>query len=189
MDLERLAECGEYFRALSQSSMVETSERRILLDHVPSEVFHSLLQFCLLGVFSVSRPRLPSHLQVSSYLLSSAYTARLLARLSALLTPLTCPAHLELSERLGCPELRHQVLLYLSAHLLELPHLSRALEPHERQLLPGLRSAGRTPRLCCLLKENLSARNVPETLAARQVYCLEEEEEEGVEGRGVKVAP
>ncbi|KAG5273764.1 hypothetical protein AALO_G00155230 [Alosa alosa] len=176
VDLEHLAECGEYFRALSHSSMIETSQRRIVLEHVPSEVFHSLLQFYFLGHFRVAPAHLPTNLQVSSYLLSSAYTSRLLALLSSLLTPLTCPAYLELSKRLGCPELRQQVLLYLSAHLLELPHMSHALEPRERELLPDLRSAG-TPRLCCLRKENLSARNALETQAVRRVFRLEEGEE------------
>ncbi|XP_028813901.1 kelch-like protein 21 [Denticeps clupeoides] len=173
VDLDHMADCSEYFRALSRSSMREASETQVCLDHVPSAVFHSLLEFCFHGRFRVADAHLARHLQVSSYLLATPFTARCVERVSALLTEHNCPAYLELSERLGCPELRRAALWYLSAHLLELQRLHRGMSDAERGELVALRSRG-SPRLCCLRKENLSCREGPESQAARRLYCLDE---------------
>ncbi|CAB1323105.1 unnamed protein product, partial [Coregonus sp. 'balchen'] len=54
VNLGRLSDCNEYFKALSQSSMREISERLILLDHIPFSVFHSLLEFCFWNDFSLT---------------------------------------------------------------------------------------------------------------------------------------
>ncbi|XP_050991164.1 kelch-like protein 42 isoform X3 [Labeo rohita] len=146
VDLEKLADCSEYFKALSHSCMRETSERLVHLEHVPSQVFHSLLQFCFLQRFCV-----PEDLLVE---------------------------HLRLAEELCSEELQETVLTYLSKYLLEHPHLSKGLNPHLKVELLRLRSKG-TPHLCCLRKENLTSRNDPETDAARKLFRLEEDGDEG----------
>ncbi|XP_039988140.1 kelch repeat and BTB domain-containing protein 13 isoform X1 [Xiphias gladius] len=62
-DLRRLSECSEYFRALSQSKMRETSESLIHLDHVSSSVFYNLLEFSFHNKFGVPQEELGTHIQ------------------------------------------------------------------------------------------------------------------------------
>lgn len=69
VNLGRLTDCSEYFRALSQSSMRETTESLIVLDHIPSSVFHSLLEFCFRNDFSVPQEELGEHIQVGGRLI------------------------------------------------------------------------------------------------------------------------
>lgn len=178
VDLEKLADCSEYFKALSHSCMRETSERLVHLEHVPSQVFHSLLQFCFLQRFCVPEDLLVEHLRVSTYLLASRFTNHLLIALSQALTERTCLGYLQLAEELCSEELQETVLTYLSKYLLEHPHLSKGLDPHLKVELLRLRSKG-TPHLCCLRKENLTSRNDPETDAARKLFRLEEDGDEG----------
>lgn len=64
MDLGRLSECSEYFRALSHSRMRETSESLICLDHVSSSIFYNLLEFSFHDTFRVPQEELGSHIQV-----------------------------------------------------------------------------------------------------------------------------
>ncbi|XP_051512132.1 kelch-like protein 42 [Myxocyprinus asiaticus] len=175
VDLEKLAESSEYFRALSHSSMRETSEKLVHLEHVPSSVFHNLLEFCFLQRFCVPENLLGEHIRVSTYLLASSFTGRLLTALSQVLTEDTCLGYLQLAEELCSAELQETVLTYLSRYLLELPHLSKNMD---KAKLLILRSKG-TPQLCCLRKENLISRNDPETDAARKLFRLEEEEDDG----------
>ncbi|XP_022535274.2 kelch-like protein 32 [Astyanax mexicanus] len=174
-DLERLAECSEYFRALSQSCMRETEDHLVNLSHVPSRVFHSLLQFCFLHRFSVPDHLIEEHLRVSTYLLVPGFTSRLLLALSEILTERTCLDYLRLAEELCTDELQETVLVYLSKNLLELPRLNRNLELHLQQELLLMRSQG-TPQLCCFRKENLISRDNQETDRARRLFRLEEED-------------
>ncbi|XP_066540395.1 kelch repeat and BTB domain-containing protein 11 [Hoplias malabaricus] len=173
VDLERLADCSEYFRALSHSCMRETEENLVNLTHVPSRVFHSLLQFCFLHSFSVPENLIEEHLRVSTYLLVPGFTSRLLLALSEALTEHTSLAYLQLSEELCSVELQETVLIFMSKNLLEFPHLSRKLELHLQQDLIQLRSRS-SPQLCCLRKENLISRDKQETDAARRLFKLEE---------------
>lgn len=64
VDLRRLSECSEYFRALSQSRMRETSEALIQLVHVSSSIFYNLLEFSFRNKFKVPREELDTHIQV-----------------------------------------------------------------------------------------------------------------------------
>lgn len=64
VDLFRLSECSEYFRALSQSGMRETSESLIQLDHVSSSVFYHFLEFSFYNRFIVPVKVLDAHIQV-----------------------------------------------------------------------------------------------------------------------------
>lgn len=70
MDLGRLSECSEYFRALSQSRMRETSESLIHLDHVSSSVFYNLLEFSFHHKFKVPQEELGTHIQVCRFQIS-----------------------------------------------------------------------------------------------------------------------
>ncbi|XP_065139655.1 kelch-like protein 26 isoform X1 [Paramisgurnus dabryanus] len=174
VDLEKLADCSEYFRALSHSCMRETTERLVNLEHVPSLVFHNLLEFCFLQRFCVPENLLVEHLRASSYLLVSSFTDRLLITLSQVLTENTCLGYLQQAEELCSVEIQDTVLAYMSKHLLELPHLSKGLDPYLQTKVLRFRSSG-TPQLCCLRKENLNSRNDPETDAARKLFRLEGE--------------
>lgn len=158
--------------------MRETSERLVHLEYVPSPVFHNLLEFCFRQRFCVPEDLLGEHLRVSTYLLASGFTDRLLMALSQALTECTCLGYLQLAEELCCVELQETVLTYLSKYLLELPHLSKGLEPHHKVELLTLRSKG-SPRLCCLRKENLTSRNDLETEAARSLFRLEGDGDDG----------
>lgn len=65
VDLVRLSECSEYFRALSQSRMRETAESLIRLDHVSSSIFYSFLEFSFHHRFAVPQAEeLGSYIQV-----------------------------------------------------------------------------------------------------------------------------
>ena len=66
VDLERLSECSEYFRGLSQSRMRELSEGLIHLGHVPSSIFHNLLEFSFHQQFRVSEEELADNIQVET---------------------------------------------------------------------------------------------------------------------------
>lgn len=70
VDLRRLSESSEYFRALSQSRMRETSESLIHLEHVSSSVFHNLLDFTFYNKFEVPQEELGIHIQVCSACIS-----------------------------------------------------------------------------------------------------------------------
>lgn len=64
VDLLRLSGCSEYFRALSQSGMRETSESLVQLDHVSSSVFYRFLEFSFHSRFIVPVKELDAHIQV-----------------------------------------------------------------------------------------------------------------------------
>lgn len=175
VDVERLADCSEYFRALYNSCMRESEERLVNLSHVPSTVFHNLLQFCFLQKYFVPHNLLEEHLRVSTYLLVPGFTRCLLLSLSEILTEQTFLDYLQLAEELGSVELYETVLMYLGTNLLELPHLSRSLDLHLQQEIVRIRSKG-SPKLCCLRKENLVSRNSQETESARRLFRLDEDE-------------
>ncbi|XP_056334825.1 kelch-like protein 9 [Danio aesculapii] len=178
VDLEKLADSSEYFKALSNSSMRETSEQLVHLEHVPAPVFHNFLQFCFLQRFCVPDSLLGEHLRVSTYFLASGFTNRLLTALSQALTDQTYMGYIELADELSSKEILETVLTYLSRYLLERPHLSEGLDPHLKAEIVRLRSKG-TPHLCCLRKENLTSGNDLETEAARMLFWLEEDRDDG----------
>lgn len=64
VDLLRLSECSEYFRALSRSKMREVSENLIQLDHVPSSIFYHFLEYSFHNRFVVPVTELDTHIQV-----------------------------------------------------------------------------------------------------------------------------
>ncbi|KAF7698896.1 hypothetical protein HF521_003638 [Silurus meridionalis] len=175
VDIERLADCSEYFRALYNSCMRESAEHLVDLSHVPSIVFHNLLQFCFLQRFCIPHNLLEEHLRISTYLLVPSFTHRLLLSLSEILSEQSFLDYLQLAEELGSVELRETVLMYLSTNLLELPHLSRDLDLHLQQEILQIRSKG-SPQLCCLRKENLISRNNQETESARKLFRLDADE-------------
>ncbi|XP_037395780.1 kelch repeat and BTB domain-containing protein 13 isoform X2 [Pygocentrus nattereri] len=82
VDLERLADCSEYFRALSHSCMKETEEHLVNLAHVPSRAFHSLLQFCFLNRFIVPENQIEEHLRLAEELCSVELQETVLTYLS-----------------------------------------------------------------------------------------------------------
>ncbi|TRY62404.1 hypothetical protein DNTS_031818 [Danionella cerebrum] len=174
VDLEKLADSSEYFKALSHSSMKETCERLVHLEHVPSPVFHNFLQFTFFEIFCVSEDLLGEHLRVSTYLLAFRFTKRLLLALSQALTEHTVLSYLKLADELCSEEVLETTLTYISKHVLELPHLSKDLGPHIQTELIRLRSNG-TLHLCCLRKENLTSKNDKEMEAARVLFSLEED--------------
>ncbi|XP_068070976.1 kelch repeat and BTB domain-containing protein 13 isoform X2 [Danio rerio] len=178
VDLEKLADSSEYFKALFHSSMRETSERLVHLEHVPAPVFHNFLQFCFLQRFCVPDTLLGEHLRVSTYFLASGFTYRLLTALSQALTEQTCLGYIELADELCSEEILETVLTYLSRYLLERPHLSEGLDPHLKAEVLRLRSIG-TPHLCCLRKENLTSGNDLETETARTIFWLKEDRDDG----------
>ncbi|KAI5623825.1 kelch repeat and BTB domain-containing protein 13-like [Silurus asotus] len=175
VDIERLADCSEYFRALYNSCMRESAEHLVDLSHVPSIVFHNLLQFCFQQRFSIPHNLLEEHLRISTYLLVPSFTHHLLSSLSEILSEQSFLDYLQLAEELGSVELRETVLMYLSKNLLELPHLSRDLDLHLQQEILQIRSKG-SPQLCCLRKENLISRNNQETESARKLFRLDADE-------------
>ncbi|XP_062318288.1 kelch-like protein 6 isoform X1 [Osmerus eperlanus] len=178
VDLGRLSACSEYFRALSESSMRETSESLIHLDYIPSSVLHSLLEFTFWNSFNVPKEELGIHIQVGSYLLAEDFLSRCLSALDSVLTPDTCLFYLGLAQDICCTELRTTVFTYLSRNLLELPHLTRREDPQERAELLWLRSQGDL-QLCSLRKENLTSWNDPETEASRHIFRFEGSEVNG----------
>lgn len=175
VDLERLSDSSEYFRALSNSYMREQTEQHVNLSHIPSGVFHNLLQFVFHHKFCVPTDLMEEHLRASLYLLVPGFTRRSLMALSRTLAPDTCLKYLRLAEDLCSSELRETVLMYLSTNLLELPDLSSGLDVHLRRELPGLRSRG-SASLCCLRKENLVSRDRREVESARKLFRLVEDD-------------
>ncbi|XP_056138483.1 kelch-like protein 1 [Lampris incognitus] len=171
VDLERLSECSEYFRALSQSRMRETSESLIHLEHVSSSIFYNLLELSFHDRFKVPSEELGDHIQVGSYLLAEVFLSKCLSALVFELNPDNCLSYLALAQEICCAELKMTVLTYLSRNLLELSHLTRCLNDDEHERLLHLRMRG-DQRLCSLRKENLTSWNDPETESARQLFTL-----------------
>ncbi|XP_062276990.1 kelch-like protein 42 isoform X1 [Scomber scombrus] len=178
VDLGRLSECSEYFRALSQSRMRETSESLIYLDHVSSSIFYNLLEFSFYNRFKVPQEELGSHIKVSSYLLAEAFLSKCLSILADELRPDNCLSYLSLAQKICCTELKMTVFTYLSRNLLELPHIIRYLNDEEKEELVILRTQG-DAHLCSLRKENLTTWNDPETECARHIFTLKGSEENG----------
>ncbi|XP_069018834.1 kelch-like protein 42 [Embiotoca jacksoni] len=178
VDLQRLSDCSEYFRALSQSRMRETSESLIHLDHVSSFTFHNFLEFSFNNKFEVPQEELATHIQVSSYLLAEAFLSKCLSVLADELSPSNCLSFLSVAQEIFCVELRMTVFTYLSKNMLELPHIIRCLNEEEREEVVHLRIQG-DRHLCSLRKENLSSWNDPETERARYVYTLKGSEDAG----------
>ncbi|XP_018611481.1 kelch repeat and BTB domain-containing protein 11 [Scleropages formosus] len=170
VDLRKLSDCSEYFRALSQSSMRETSENLVSLEHIPSAVFRSLLEFTFLQRFLVSEEDLGVHIQMGSYLLARPFTSRCLSALAGALNPENCRAYLDFSQEIGCLEMRDTVYDYLSRNLLELSQLTRGLGANVEKELVRLRSQGEL-RLCMLRKESLVSRG-PDAAAAHHLHVL-----------------
>ncbi|XP_074489372.1 kelch repeat and BTB domain-containing protein 11 [Sebastes fasciatus] len=178
VDLGRLSECSEYFRALSQSRMRETSESLVHLDHVSSSVFHNLLEFSFHNKFKVPQEELGTYIQVSSYLLAEAFLSKCLLVLADELNPGNCLSYLSLAQEICCVELKTTVFTYLSRNLLELPHLIKCLNDAEKKKVVHLRIQG-DRRLCSLRKENLTTWKDPETEHARHMFTLKGSEDSG----------
>ncbi|XP_061679853.1 kelch-like protein 42 [Syngnathoides biaculeatus] len=171
VDLGRLSECSEYFRALSQSGMREVAENLVHLDHVSSSVFHHLLEFYFHDTFEIPQgEELGPHIQVSGYLLAEAFLAHCLSVLERELRPERCLSYLSLAREICCVELRSVVFAYLSRNLLELPRVVRCLSDEEREELIQLRTREK-PRLCGLRKENLTSWQDPATERARHIFA------------------
>ncbi|KAF3854706.1 hypothetical protein F7725_022761 [Dissostichus mawsoni] len=177
VDIGRLSQCSEYFRALSQSRMRETSESFILLDHVSSSVFHNLLEFSFHNKFKVPQEDLGYHIQVSSYLLAEAFLSKCLSVLE--LSPGNCRSYLSLAQDICCVELKRTVFTYLSRNLLELPHLIKCLKDQEKEEVFHLRRTHGDRRMCSLRKENLTTWKDPETESARHIFTLRGSEDSG----------
>ncbi|XP_029992984.1 kelch-like protein 42 [Sphaeramia orbicularis] len=178
VDLQRLSASSEYFRALSQSRMRETSESVIHLEHVPSSIFYNFLEFSFHNKFKVAPEELGTHIQVSSYLLAEAFLSKCLSVLANELNPENCLSYLSLVQEICCPELKLTVLTYLSRNLLELPHIVRCLNYEEKEELIRLRTQG-DQHLCSLRKENLTTWNDPETEHARHIFVMKDLEDTG----------
>ncbi|KAM6936918.1 kelch repeat and BTB domain-containing protein 11 [Xenentodon cancila] len=185
VDLQRLSECSEYFRGLSQSRMRETSESLVLLDHVSSSTFHNLLEFYFNRDFKVTHEELEAHIQVSSYLLAEAFLHRCLSALADYLSPSNCLSYLSLAEKIACAELKMTVFTYLSRNLLELSQIIRILNNEERKDVVNLRMQGER-HLCSIRKENLTSWKDPETGHARHIFT---HKEDGGEWRPVSALP
>nr|XP_015208702.1 PREDICTED: kelch-like protein diablo isoform X2 [Lepisosteus oculatus] len=177
VDLGKLSECSDYFRALSESRMKETTEHLIHLEHIPSALFHSLLEFTFLQCFDVSEEDLLEHIEMGSYLLAQPFLTQCLATLLKVLSPQNCQMYLDFSRAICCEEMLHTIHRYLSTHLLELPCLTRSLELTAQETIIRLRSSG-TQRLCALKKENLTARNFPQLEGALYLYSFDENKDD-----------
>ncbi|XP_058501436.1 actin-binding protein IPP isoform X2 [Solea solea] len=175
VDLERLSECSDYFRALSQSKMRETSESFIHLDHVSSSVFYNILEFSFHNKFKVPKEELDTHIQVGSYLLTVAFLSKCLSVLADELRPDNCLSYLSLAQEICCAELKMTVLTYLSRNMMELSLLTRQLKDEEKDEVIKLRTQGER-HLCSVRKENLTTWSDPETERARHVFILKEGE-------------
>ncbi|XP_036068349.1 kelch repeat and BTB domain-containing protein 11 [Oryzias melastigma] len=171
VDLQRLSKFSEYFRAVSQSRMKETSERLIHLEHVPSSVFHNLLEFYFNGNFKVPQEELGPNIQVSCYLLAEAFLSKCLSVLAEELSSSNCSSYLSLAQETCCSELRLTVLTFLSRNLLEVPHVFRKLNHEDKRDVIKLRTRGE-PHLCNLRKENLTSWSDPETERSRYIFGL-----------------
>ncbi|XP_067356470.1 kelch-like protein 42 isoform X2 [Channa argus] len=171
VDIRRLSECSEYFRALSQSRMRETSENLIHLDHVSSSIFYSILEFSFYSKFNVPEEELGAHIQVSSYLLAESFLSRCLSVLADELRPDNCLSYLNLAQEICCADLKMTVFTYLSRNMMELSHLIRCLNNEEKEEVFHLRIQG-DQCLCSLRKENLTSLKDPETKCARHIFTL-----------------
>ncbi|XP_029951574.1 kelch-like protein 42 [Salarias fasciatus] len=178
VDLQRLSQSSEYFRALSQSRMRETSESLIHLDHVSSSIFYNLLQFSFHDHFKIPVEQLGEHIQVSSYLLAEDFLLKCLSVLAEKLRASNCLSYLSLAQEICCAEMKATVLTYLSRNLLELPHVIRCLNDEDKEDVVYLRTQGER-RVCSLRKENLTTWKDPETERARHVLTLAGSEEGG----------
>ncbi|TWW76444.1 hypothetical protein D4764_13G0011060 [Takifugu flavidus] len=183
VDLFRLSECSEYFRALSQSGMRETSESLVQLDHVSSSVFYHFLEFSFHNRFIVPVKELDAHIQLSSYLLAETFLSECLSVLEGELSPDNCCSYLSLAQEICCEQLKRTVFAYMSRNMLEMPHLVTYANPlglsgEEKDEIVRLRMEGRQ-HLCSLRKENLTSWNDSETESARHVFTLEGSEESG----------
>ncbi|XP_069485555.1 kelch repeat and BTB domain-containing protein 13-like [Ambystoma mexicanum] len=155
VELELLAEHSEYFRALSASCMRETSEHRVILEHIPSAIFRSILEFIFHGEFYLhGEEQLLAGIEAGSYLLCSGYLQHCCHSLRGLMCPPTCQRYLQFSHLIACEEMLHVVHQYLSDGLLELASITRTLGNDEREGLVSMREQG-TPELCMLRKESL----------------------------------
>ncbi|KAG8012582.1 hypothetical protein GBF38_020395 [Nibea albiflora] len=161
---------SEYFRALSQSRMRETSESLIHLDHVSSSIFYNLLEFSFHNKFEFPREELDTHIQ--------AFLSKCLSVLADELNPNNCLSYLSLAQEICCAELKMTVFTYLSRNLLEMPHLIKCLNNEEKDEVIHLRIQG-DQRLCSLRKENLTSWNDPETERARHIFTLKGSEDSG----------
>ncbi|XP_057693343.1 kelch-like protein 42 [Corythoichthys intestinalis] len=171
VNLDRLSECSEYFRALSQSGMREADENVVHLNHVSSSVFYHLMEFYFHDIFeTLPEEELSQHIEVSSYLLADAFLSQCLSLLSCELRPERCLSYLNLAREICCVELRSTVLAYLSKNLLELPQIIRCLSNEDKQEVILLRTQGK-PYLCTLRKENLTSWKDPSTERARHVFA------------------
>ncbi|XP_048881419.1 kelch-like protein 20 isoform X2 [Brienomyrus brachyistius] len=177
VDLEKLSDSSEYFRGLSQSSMRETMERLVHLDHVPAMVFYNFLEFTFRQRFQVAQEDLGAHIQVGSYLQARPFISRCLSALTDCLSPENCRSYLDLAQEICCTEMRDTVYQYLSRRLLELPHLTRSLGAGVEADLIRLRSKG-SRQLCALRKENLLSGSAEED-ALRRLYSLVGSDEDG----------
>ncbi|XP_068169511.1 kelch-like protein 42 isoform X2 [Antennarius striatus] len=178
VDLGRLSECSEYFRALSQSRMREISESLIQLDHIPSSIFYNLLDFTFHNNFKVPREELGAHIQVGTYLIAETFLSKCLSVLADELTPDNCLSFLSLAQEICCPELKMTVFTYLSRNMLEMPQIIRCLSNQELEKLVHLRKQG-DKHVCSLRKENLTSWKDPETEASRHVFSLKDSEDGG----------
>ncbi|RXM30707.1 Choline kinase alpha [Acipenser ruthenus] len=186
VDLGKLSECSEYFRALSHSRMKETTENLIHLDHISSRAFRNLLEFTFRQPWEVPEEELREHIQVGSYLLAHPFLARCLALLRKVLTPQNCQSYLDFAKSIFCEEMLSTVYCYLSTRLLEMPQLYGSLEPAERERIIELRSEG-SHQLCALKKENLCAGRDSQTDEARYLYRFLGAEDSGDWCQGSKL--
>ncbi|KAF6735006.1 Kelch repeat and BTB domain-containing protein 11 [Oryzias melastigma] len=159
------------FEPCPQSRMKETSERLIHLEHVPSSVFHNLLEFYFNGNFKVPQEELGPNIQVSCYLLAEAFLSKCLSVLAEELGSSNCSSYLSLAQETCCSELRLTVLTFLSRNLLEVPHVFRKLNHEDKRDVIKLRTRGE-PHLCNLRKENLTSWSDPETERSRYIFGL-----------------
>ncbi|KAJ1162380.1 hypothetical protein NDU88_002848 [Pleurodeles waltl] len=155
VELELLTEHSEYFRALSASSMRETSEHLVHLEHIPSEIFHSVLEFVFHGEFHLhSEEELLAAIEAGSYLLCRDYLQQCCSSLRGLMGPHSCLRYLQFSRLIACDEMQLVVYQYLSDGLLELASINQTLGSEDREILVRMRERG-MPELCMLRKENL----------------------------------
>ncbi|XP_039617442.1 kelch-like protein 17 [Polypterus senegalus] len=185
-DLRRLAECSEYFRALSQSQMREMKDNIIDLPHIPSRAFCSFLEFSFYQNLEVTEVDLPEFIEAANYLLANHFLSACLRFLKIVLTPENYQFYLDFAKSITCEEMLVEIYSYLSAHMLELSSVSHSLELSERNRIITLRSEGRL-FLCTLKKENLTAGKGTGTDAARYLYLFERSEETGTWSQGSKL--
>ncbi|XP_029472430.1 kelch-like protein 18 [Rhinatrema bivittatum] len=185
VDLERLMEHSEYFRALSTSCMKETLENQILLDHIPSNAFHSILEYVFKNKFYMEQELLLPSIEAANYLACQSYLEKCWVSLRSFLSPETCLMYLDFAKSIVCEEMQAVVHQYLSDGLLELRSITKALEEGERDRLVRLRMQG-PQDLCVLKKENLISGSQRELDPMRFLYRLALEKK-GFWSRGTKL--